>query len=95
MFAGALFGGYLAVAAPAIREHLPFELGSAIFVVFICSALLRSLVALWFIPRAVEPRVRQHPQLLKVIYRVARFNAISGMVLDWLTVTSRKDDPGQ
>lgn len=95
VFAGALFGGYLAVAAPAIREHLPFELGSAIFVVFICSALLRSLVALWFIPRAVEPRVRQHPQLLKVIYRVARFNAISGMVLDWLTVTSRKDDPGQ
>lgn len=92
VFAGALFGGYLAEAAPDIRAHLPFELGSAIFVVFICSALLRSLVTLWFIPRAVEPRVRHHPHLLKVVYRVARFNAISGMVLDWLTVTSRKDE---
>lgn len=92
VFVGALFGGYLAAAAPAIREILPFELSSAIFVVFICSALLRSLVALWFIPRAVEPRVRHHPQWFTVIYRVARFNAISGMVLDWLTITSRKDD---
>lgn len=92
VFAGALFGGYLAAAAPYIRDQLPFKLGSAIFVVFICSALLRSLVALWFIPRAVEPRVRHHPHLLKIVYRVARFNSISGMVLDWLTVTSRKDE---
>jgi MFS family permease len=92
VFAGALFGGYLASVAPQIRAALPFQLGSAIFVVFICSALLRSLVALWFIPRAVEPRVRHHPHLLKIIYRVARFNAISGMVLDWLTITSRKDE---
>lgn len=92
VFVGALLGGYLANVAPLIREHLPFELSSAIFVVFICSASLRSLVALWFIPRAVEPRVRHRPHLLKIVYRVARFNTVSGMVLDWLTVTNRKDD---
>ena len=91
VFLGALFGGFLASHAPAIREQLPFELGSAIFIVFICSSLLRSLVALWFIPKAAEPHFRHHPQLMKIVYRVARFNTISGMVLDWLTITSRKD----
>lgn len=95
VFAGALFGGYLASIAPAIRAQLPFELGSAIFVVFICSSTLRSLVALWFIPKAAEPHLRHRPQLLKIIYRVARFNSISGMVLDWLTVTNRKDGENQ
>jgi hypothetical protein len=45
---------------------------------------------LWFIPRADEPRIRTRPQLLKIIYRIARFNPISGLVLDWLTVTVKE-----
>lgn len=91
IFIGALGGGYLADVAPIIRAALPFNLASSIFVVFICSGVLRGLVTLWFIPRAVEPRARQHPQLLQIVYRVARFNTISGMVLDWLTIANRKD----
>ncbi|TVZ41946.1 Na+/melibiose symporter-like transporter [Alteromonadaceae bacterium 2753L.S.0a.02] len=91
VFVGALFGGFLGSQAEAIRSHLPFSLGSGLFVVFICSAVLRSLVTLWFIPRAVEPRIRHRPKILQIVFRVARFNPISGMVLDWLTVTERKD----
>jgi hypothetical protein len=38
--------------------------------------------------------VRQRPDLLKVVYRVARFTPGAGVVLDWLTVTrkNREDD---
>ncbi len=87
---GALFGGYLASFAPALAEQLPFAVGSPLFLVFWCSTLLRACVTLWFLPRAVEPRVRTRPGPLQVVFRVARFSAISGMVLDWLTVTNKK-----
>ncbi len=43
--------------------------------------------------RAEEPHIRTRPQLLQIIFRVARYNTISGVVLDWLTVTEKKDDP--
>jgi hypothetical protein len=64
---------------------------SPLYAVFITTAILRLSVTLWFIPRAVEPRVRRHPQMLQIVYRVARLNALSGVVLDWLTVTRKKD----
>lgn len=92
VFGGAIFGGYLASAAPFIASWMPFDMGSALFIVFTVSGGLRLLVLLWFIPHAEEPRVRSHPQLLEIIFRVARYNAISGVVLDWFTVTE-KDDP--
>ena len=38
-------------------------------------------VLLWFIPRAEEPHVRTRPQLLKIIFRVARYNSVSGVAL--------------
>ena len=92
VFCGAIFGGYLASAAPWLASWLPFEIGSALFIVFVVSGLLRLAVLLWFIPRAEEPQLRTRPQLLKIIFRVARYNSISGVVLDWLTVTE-KDPP--
>ena len=90
VFTGALAGGYLASYAPDIAAALPFTLGSSLFVVFIASSLLRSMVFLWFVPSAVEPHLRTRPHLLQIVFRIARFNAISGVVLDWLTVTERK-----
>jgi hypothetical protein len=53
---------------------------------------MRSLVALWFIPRSVEPKIRPRPQLLTLIFRIRGFNAISGVSLDWLTVAKKKRD---
>jgi len=38
----------------------------------------------------VELRVRHRPDLLQVVYRVARFTPGAGVVLDWLTVTRKK-----
>jgi hypothetical protein len=95
VFIGAITGGYLAASAGQLIELLPSVLApsNSLFVVFITSGVLRIAITVWFVPRAVEPRIRQRPQLLDVIFRVARFNAISGLVLDWLTVS--KKDPGE
>jgi MFS family permease len=93
VFIGALAGGLIASAAPGWLERLDMGdvMRSPLYVVFITTAILRLSVTLWFIPRAVEPRVRRHPQMLQIVYRVARLNALSGVVLDWLTVTRKKD----
>jgi MFS family permease len=90
VFCGAIFGGYLASAAPWLAGQLPFQIGSALFIVFIASGLLRLGVLLWFIPRAEEPHVRTRPQLLKIIFRVARYSSVSGVAIDWLTVTEKE-----
>ncbi|MDT8399609.1 MAG: MFS transporter [Pseudomonadales bacterium] len=90
VFIGAAAGGLLASHADSLRALLPFTLSSSLFIVFLTSGIMRALVLLWFIPRAVEPHIRPRPRLLQIIYRVSRFNPISGVVLDWLTVTERK-----
>jgi MFS family permease len=92
VFIGGLTGGYLASVAPLLASLLPFTPGSALFIVFVVSGIMRALVLLWFIPLAEEPTIRTRPQLLQIIFRVARYNSISGVVLDWLTVTE-KDKP--
>lgn len=89
IFFGAIFGGWVAHRADAIAAALPFHFTYAVFVVFACSALFRTLVALWFLPRLEEPRVRNRPRILTLVFRVARFNTISGLVIDWLTVAKR------
>jgi MFS family permease len=93
VFLGALAGGFIASAAPELLQRLDIRelMRSPLYVVFITTAILRMSVTLWFIPRAVEPRVRRRPQMLQVVYRVARLNALSGVVLDWLTVTRKED----
>lgn len=93
IFVGALTGGLIATAAPALVQFLGLDalLRSPLYLVFVLSALLRMSVTIWFIPRSVEPRIRRRPQMLQIVYRVARLNALSGVALDWLTVTRRKD----
>lgn len=92
VFIGALFGGWVASNAQPIAAALPFKLTAPIFVVFLCSASLRAAIALWFLPRVKEPHMRPRPDMLKIAFRIARFNAISGMVLDWLTVYRKPRD---
>lgn len=91
VFVGALFGGWVATHSEEIAALLPFELATPIFVVFITSFILRSLVSLWFITKTKEPYLRLRPAMLKIVFRVARFNSISGTVLDWLTVVRDKN----
>lgn len=91
VFCGAIIGGLIASAAPFIVDVVPFMdiMRSPLYLVFIASCVLRVGVAAWFIPRAVEPKVRKRPKFLQVIYRVSRFSSISGISLDWLSVTRR------
>ncbi len=91
VFVGALTGGY--IAAGSSQLVLAWQwlngIGSPLFIVFCVSSGLRAVIAFWFWARAVEPRLRRRPRFLQVIYRVSRFNAISGITLDWLSVTRR------
>jgi len=91
VFVGALAGGY--IAAGSSQLVLAWQwlsgIGSSLFIVFCVSSALRAVIAFWFWARAVEPRLRRRPRFLQVIYRVSRFNAISGVTLDWLSVTRR------
>ena len=92
VFVGGLAGGFLAAYAPQLLTLLPAWLAPSrpLFLVFASSALLRVLVIAWFIPRVQEPQVRRRPDSLKLIYRVSKFSALSGISLDWLTVTRKK-----
>lgn len=85
VFAGGLAGGYLAAFSAVLVKLTPFSLGEGLFIVFVASGIVRAMVLAWFIPRAEEPRIRTHPQLFKLLYRIARYNS-NGVVLDWLTV---------
>lgn len=92
VFVGAMVGGTIASHAVDFLIWSGWDswLTSPIFVVFLVSTLMRTLVTLWFIPRSVEPKVRPRPQLLKLVFRIRGFNAISGVSLDWLTVVKRR-----
>lgn len=91
IFLGAVSGGYLATALPSLLARLEIgaDLKSPLLVLFWISAVFRLAVALWFIPRAVEPDIRRRPALLELVFRIARFNPVSGVTLDWLTVTRK------
>ena len=95
VFCGGLTGGYLVRHTPEIAASISeyWQPRSTLYIVFITSAALRTFVALGFLPRLHETQIRKRPKVLEVIFRVARFNAISGVVIDWLSVT-RKDSKG-
>lgn len=89
IFVGAISGGWVANNADVIGAELSIEVSYGVFVVFVVSASLRTLVAAWFLPRLEEPRVRIRPRLLGLVFRVARFSVVTGVVVDWLTVIKR------
>jgi MFS family permease len=94
VFVGGLAGGFLAANAPQLVAQMPQWLApsSPLFLVFVTSAVLRVTVIAWFFPRAHEPVVRRRPEGLKLIYRISKFSALSGISLDWLTVTRKKPE---
>jgi MFS family permease len=92
VFVGAMVGGQIAANAENLLSvtWLGHWIAEPIFVVFLTSSVLRAGVTLWFVPRSVEPKIRPRPKFLTVVFRIARFNAISGVALDWMTVAKRK-----
>lgn len=94
IFFGALAGGYLATVMAGYASALPsiLEPTHSVVLIFLVSALLRLGIVCWFIPHLKELRVREHPSIMQIIYRVSRFTPGAGVVLDWLTV-SRKPPP--
>lgn len=96
VFCGGLLGGYLALHAPEIAANISayWQPGSDLFIVFVTTALLRTMVVAYFIPRLKEPRIRRRPKILELIFRVARINAISGVTLDWVSVTKKSTSTG-
>lgn len=96
IFFCAMLGGVLASKAPDIAASVDGLdiLGSPLFLVFLTSACLRIVVVAWFIPRAQEPHGRKRPKVLQLVLRVGRFNPISGVSLDWLTVVRKRGKGG-
>lgn len=92
VFVGAMMGGQIATNSAIFLDWTGLNrwLVEPIFLVFLISSILRAGVTLWFIPRSIEPSVRPRPQFLSVVFRISRFNAISGVALDWMTVVKRK-----
>lgn len=83
--------GYLAL-------HLPTEIGigsvtlhwgSVYYGVFLCSALVRMVVAASFLPRLNEVRSVRNMTYHGLIFRVTRFSPISGIIFDVVTRVRR------
>ena len=90
---GALFGGFVAFHAPDVWTSLfKIHWGSTLFLVFIVTAIIRISVSLYYLPRLHEPQKRKRPDMLQIILRVVRLNAISGVAWDWVSVTKKKNN---
>jgi MFS family permease len=94
VFIGSLLGGIIASYAEVFNEWsgLSSWLSSGLFLVFICSSIGRLAVFFYFIPNLQDTGLRQRPKMLALVLRVARFNAISGVNFDWLTVIKKKNN---
>lgn len=84
VFMGASIGGLLARFLPTSIAigSLSFEWLSVFYGVFLCSALLRLVIALTFLPRMEEVRAVRRMSYHGLIFRVTRFSPISGVIFD-------------
>ncbi len=91
VFIGSIVGGFIASYAGAFSQLTGLDslLSSTLFVVFLASSIGRFAVFAYYIPRLKEPHIRQRPKMLDLVLRVSRFNAISGVNFDWLTVVKK------
>lgn len=96
IFSGALLGGALVARLPTVIElgGISVHLSSSLYGVFAISAALRFAVALWFTPRVVEMRLSPDATVNQVIVRLARFNPVTGAVIDFVGSVRRRPPPG-
>ena len=85
---GALLGGYLATHLPTswTWNGETYSWLSGILGVFLVSAILRAIVVAIFLPRLEEVREVKSMSVGGLIYRVARFHALAGLVFDVIGV---------
>ncbi|MGE0485256.1 MAG: MFS transporter [Gammaproteobacteria bacterium] len=92
IFSGAMIGGLLAAHLPATIDlgGAAITFAKPLYGVFACSALLRLAIALWFTPRVAEIRLSNNATVNQVMYRLARFNPVTGVVMDVLGAVRRR-----
>jgi len=83
-FCGAMLGGFLGVILPKDVQFLfvDLHLTSNLLLVFFISFLLRGLTAVLFLPRFKDLRRVKPLTWTRLIFRVGRVNALSGLVFD-------------
>jgi len=98
VFLGAMLGGFLAAWMPrefSVAGH-SVTLISALQGVFLVSTLARLAIALAFLPKLREVRSVRPMSVRGLVFRVTRFNALSGLIFDVVTLFRRnhqmKDD---
>lgn len=92
IFAGAILGGYLGTIMPDSFELFGAHYGlpSALYGVFLVSALVRATVAALLLPRLREVRRVRPISNLQVIFRVMRISALAGVVFDIVGTRPRR-----
>lgn len=91
IFLGAMIGGWLGAALPrafSISGHA-YHFTSALYWIFLLSALARIGVALLFLPQLKEVRSVRPMSFRRLVFRAARFNALSGLFFDIVGVRRR------
>ena len=93
MFFGALLGGYLGTVMPAsyVISGIEINFISQLYNIFILSFILRLLTSLLLIPRLKEIRRVKPVTVRRLIFRVVRFNPLSG--LNFEVISSRRKLP--
>jgi len=92
VFSGALIGGYLGAHLPTDMELFGqhFEWFSALYGVFIISSLMRLTIAVLLLPRLKEMRTVRSMTVGGLVFRVARFHPLSGVIFDIIGTKRRK-----
>lgn len=91
VFCGALSGGFLAGLFPrqfTLAGHA-FTWLSTLQAVFLVSTVTRFVMALVFLPKLREVRAVRPMSVRGLVFRVTRFNALSGLIFDVVTLFRR------
>lgn len=91
VFTGAIAGGYLAEVLPTSIAGFGEELSWSrkLYGVFAVSSVARLAITLWFVPHMHELRLQRKTSIKSLIFRVARFTPITGVVMDWVGIARR------
>jgi MFS family permease len=94
VFSGALIGGYLGAHLPTRIDiiGLHYEWFSVLYGVFVISAILRLTVAALLLTRLKEMRSVRSMTVGGLVFRVARFHPLSGVIFDIIGTKRRKSN---
>lgn len=93
--AGALMGGALSTMFPRSFQLFghSFSWASGLWGLMLCSALLRGLVMIAFLPRLEEARPVREFSARLFVFRMFRYNRLAGFVLDRLGLGRKRARP--